>query len=442
MNSTFEIWSASRGPASYSFLANWSGHGPMVCPGASANAPLRHRYPDLAWTSGTGHYPCSATQGTYGRAEVTLIDFHSRDLERLRQADRLRELRAPAGHDFSSNDYLGLASSDVLRAAARAALDGGLALGSGGSRLLRGNAPEHEELEAEAARFFTSEGALFLGSGYAANTLVFSTLPQAGDRIFHDELIHASAHEGMRLSRAPSEAFAHNDVDAAADAIERWRAKGACGTPWIAFETLYSMDGTEAPLADFAALADRVGAMLLVDEAHAVGVCGAQGRGLAAALHGRDDTVTLATCGKALGCEGALILSSGILRDFLINRGRGFIFSTAPSPLIAAVVRESLKVVARADDRRERLRGHVDRAERMLKPLGITSTGSHIQPVILGDDARTMRIAAALQARGYDVRGIRPPTVPKGTSRLRLSITLNVGEQTIDDLAAALGEVL
>ena len=135
-------------------------------------------------------------------------------------------------------------------------------------------------------------------------------------------------------------------------------------------------------------------------------------------------------------------MSSAILRDFLINRGRGFIFSTAPSPLIAAVVRESLKVIARADDRREKLRGHVDRAERVLKPLGITSTGSHIQPVILGDDARTMRIAAALQAQGFDVRGIRPPTVPKGTSRLRLSITLNVGEQTIDDLAAALGEVL
>ena len=373
---------------------------------------------------------------------MTLTDFHSADLARLAGADRRRELRRPTGLDFSSNDYLGLASSECLRDAAHAALDDGIALGSGGSRLLRGNSPEHEAVEAAAARFFGSEAALFAGSGYAANTLVFSTLPQREDRIFHDALIHASAHEGIRLSRASAQAFPHNDVDAAADAIALWRAEGGRGTPWIAFETLYSMDGTAAPIADFAALAEGVGAMLLVDEAHAVGACGPQGRGLAASLHARSDTVTLATCGKALGCEGALVLSSAIMRDFLVNRGRGFIFSTAPSPLIAAVVRESLSFMARAQDRRERLRTLVAHAAQALEPLGIAPTGRHIQPVILGDDGHTMRIAAALQSRGFDVRGIRPPTVPVGTARLRISITLNIDEQAIDDLVAALGDIL
>ena len=378
----------------------------------------------------------------YGAAAVTFTDFYTRDLARLEQAHHRRALKAATGVDFSSNDYLGLAGSNALNDAARRGLDAGLAVGSGGSRLLRGNAPEHEALEADAARFFGCEAALFVGSGYTANTLLFSTLPQPQDRIFYDALVHASAHDGMRLSRAKAEPFSHNDADAAADAIARWRANGGTGTPFIAFETLYSMDGTAAPVTQFASLAERVGAMLLVDEAHAVGALGPGGRGLAASLHGRGDTVVLATCGKALGSEGALILSSAILRDFLINRGRGFIFSTAPSPLMAAVVRESLAIVADADAERERLKALVAKAGRVLTPLGIAPTGSHIQPVMIGDDARAMHLAAALQAKGFDVRGIRPPTVPRGTARLRLSITLNVTEQDVANLASALKEIL
>ncbi|WP_120717046.1 8-amino-7-oxononanoate synthase [Tsuneonella amylolytica] len=368
--------------------------------------------------------------------------FHETDLARLERRGRRRTLALAEGVDFSSNDYLALAGSPELRQAAQDALRRGVPLGSGGSRLLRGNHAEHEALEDAAARLFGSAGALWAGSGYSANSMLLAALPQPGDLVAYDAMVHASAHEGMRLSRAECRAFAHNDPSAAADTIGAWRAEGGRGTPWIAFETLYSMDGDTAPVAEFAALAEREGAMLLVDEAHAVGVCGPGGRGLAADLHGRADTIVLATCGKALGCEGALVLGPRLYRDFLVNRGRGFIFSTAPSPLIAATLRASLAIAAQADDRRERLRALVRHAAGVLEPLGIEPSGSHIQPIVIGDDLRTMEIAGLLQARGFDVRGIRPPTVPEGTARLRVSITLNVGESDIDDLAQALKDIL
>ena len=373
---------------------------------------------------------------------MTDANFYKNDLERLDNSGLRRTLAETLGRDFSSNDYLALAGSTTLRTAAAEAIARGVGVGSGGSRLLRGNSPEHIALEYDAARFFGSESALFLGSGYAANTAIVSTLPQRDDLVLYDALVHASLHEGMRLSRARCQSFAHNDVDAAADAIARWRAGGGRGTPWIAFETLYSMDGDVAPVSEFADLADRTGAMLLIDEAHAAGICGPKGRGLAAQLQGRENIVTLATCGKAMGCEGALILAPAMLRDFLVNRGRGFIFSTAPSPLIAAIVRKSLAVIARADELRGRLRELIARAGSHLGPLGIPPTGTHIQPVIVGEDARTMRLAAALQDRGFDVRGIRPPTVPAGTARLRISITLNTDETEIAELADALGDLL
>ncbi|MBN8839630.1 MAG: aminotransferase class I/II-fold pyridoxal phosphate-dependent enzyme, partial [Sphingomonadales bacterium] len=178
----------------------------------------------------------------------------------------------------------------------------------------------------------------------------------------------------------------------------------------IAVESLYSMDGDRAPLDQLAAIAARHEAILLIDEAHATGVFGDRGRGLAAGLEGRENVVTLRTCGKALGCEGALVCGPRTVRDFLINRGRGFIFSTAPSPLIAY-------------------------AERTLADCGVAPTGSQILPLVIGADAPAMALAAAVQAAGFDVRGIRPPTVPAGTARLRISITLNVAEADIAALA-------
>ena len=240
----------------------------------------------------------------------------------------------------------------------------------------------------------------------------------------------------MRLSRATAVAAAHGDVQAFADAITGWRGSGNKGRVWIAVESLYSMDGDIAPLAALAELADREDAFLIIDEAHATGVFGPHGRGLAAALDGRENVVTLRTCGKALGCEGALVCCPRVIADILINKARGFIFSTAPSPLSAAAVRASLKLVRDQPERRERLARLIAFAGTLLP-----SSGTQILAVILGDDARTMAIASGLQARGFDVRGIRPPTVPTGTSRLRISLTLNVDEGVVTDLAAAIGEL-
>jgi 8-amino-7-oxononanoate synthase len=189
-------------------------------------------------------------------------------------------------------------------------------------------------------------------------------------------------------------------------------------------------------------LAERHEAILVLDEAHATGAFGERGRGLADGLDGRENLVVLRTCGKALGCEGALILGPRVVRDHLVNRGRGFIFSTAPSPLMAAAVREALCILADEPERREQLHELIAHAGREFAPLGISASRSQIVPVILGDDARTMELAAMVQAAGFDVRGIRPPTVPAGTSRLRISLTLNATASDVTALAQCLAMVL
>ena len=371
-----------------------------------------------------------------------MLQWCSDHLDELAAGHRRRALVARTGIDFSSNDYLGMASDPALRDAVRDALDRGVSVGSGGSRLLRGNDPEHEALEHEAAVFYGSEAALFLSSGYVANSALLSTLPQRGDHIFYDALIHASAHEGMRLARCERTEVPNNDADAFRRALARWRSGGGRGRAWIVVESLYSMDGDRAPLDALAALAERHEAFLIVDEAHATGVFGAEGRGLADALQPRENVIVLRTLGKALGCEGALICCAAVLRDFLVNRARGFIFSTAPSPLMAAAARASIRIVAQADDRRARLRALWSHAAARLARHGAVASGSQILPLVLGGDARTMAVAGQLQAAGYDVRGIRPPTVPPGTSRLRIALTLNIGAADVDGLDAALERTL
>lgn len=365
-------------------------------------------------------------------------DFHQADLTRLRAAGRYRSLAPRAGIDFASNDYLGLAGDPRLRAAVAQALERGVAVGSGGSRLLRGNDPEIEALEAEAAALFGGEAALYFSTGFAANVALLATLPQPGDLIVHDSLVHASMQDGLKLSRAPSLPGGHNDPQAVDHAIAAWRRQGGTGTPWIAVESLYSMDGDRAPVDVLAQVADRHDAMLIVDEAHATGVWGLGGRGIAAGLEGRPNVITLHTCGKALGCEGALVTAPRIFTDFLVNRARPFIFSTAPSPLMAAAVRAALRIVTDEPERRDRLTAMIAHAERVLAPLGVSATGSQILPLIIGDDVATMERAAVVQARGFDVRGIRPPTVAPGTSRLRISLTLNATMADVDALAEAL----
>ncbi|MEP6786584.1 MAG: 8-amino-7-oxononanoate synthase [Sphingomonadales bacterium] len=371
-----------------------------------------------------------------------MFEAHRRQLGALETDNRLRALTPLRGADFSSNDYLGLAGSPRLRTLLAEGIAKGIPVGSGGSRLLRGNHDVHEALEVFAARHYGSESALYFATGFAANAALFATLPQRGDLIVHDTFIHASARDGMKLGRADCVGAAHNDAQAYDDAIVAWRTAGGTGTPWIAVESLYSMDGDRAPIAELAAVAARHDAMLIIDEAHATGVFGPEGQGLSHALAGRENVITLHTCGKALGCEGALLCGPKVVTDFLVNRGRPFIFSTAPSPLMAWLVHRAIGIIASEPERRNRLKAQVRQAETLLARLGIPTSGSQILPVIIGDNGRTMRIAAALQDAGFDIRGIRPPTVPQGTARLRVSITLNVDAPGVEAMAGALAEAM
>jgi 8-amino-7-oxononanoate synthase len=383
--------------------------------------------------------------------------YHARALSALARRGRLRSLAPRSGIDFTSNDYLGLANSPELKAAALAAIEAGIPIGAGGSRLLRGNHDQHEALEAEAARFFGAQSALYFGGGFQANAALLASLPARGDLVVYDALVHASVVDGIGLTKATTAVAAHNDPDAVADAIAAWRRGGGTGRPWIAVESVYSMDGDRAPLADLMAVADRHDAMLLVDEAHATGCLGPGGRGLAAALEGRENVICLHTCGKALGASGALITGPAVIRDFLVNRARAFIYATAPSPVMAAVVRRALALVDEQPWRRDELAARVARTGQLLAAQaipgsalpgsclpgsGLPSSGTPIQPIIVGSDARATALAAHMQAAGYDIRAIRPPTVPEGTARARIVLSLNVTLTDIDAMLATLAQAL
>lgn len=366
-------------------------------------------------------------------------DYQS-SLDALARDGRLRSISPRAGLDFSSNDYLALADAPRMKQAVIKAIERGTPIGAGGSRLLRGNCEEHERLEREAARFFRAQTSLFFSSGYTANFAVLATLAQRGDLIVMDALVHASIREGANASRADKRESLHNDAGSVDDVIRSWRAQGGKGRPWIVAESIYSMDGDFAPLSELIAIADRHDAFLMVDEAHATGLYGEQGRGLASTFEGRDNLVVVHTCGKALGAAGALVTMTPTLRDFIVNRARAFIFATAPSPLMAVAVSEALKVLQDEPERRQQLGSLVALAGREIEARGWRASGSQIVPYIVGNNARTMKLASALQKRGFDIRGIRPPTVPAGTARLRISLTLNVTGDNLRAMLDALSE--
>lgn len=359
---------------------------------------------------------------------------HDDALALLKQRARYRSLMPRAGHDFASNDYLGLANSDLLRSAASAALARGVPVGASGSRLLRGNQDEHSLLETEAAQHFGTEAALFMGGGFQANMAIFSALPGNEDLVLYDALVHASAHDGMRLGRAQLQSFAHNDLAAAEQAILDWQQTNT-GRIWIAIETVYSMDGDLADVDGFMALALKYNAVLVADEAHASGVFGHHGFGLTHKHAHHPNLLSLHTCGKGLGVSGALICGAVSLIETLINKARSFIYATAPSPLNAAIVRSALSHLAESTDLQSRAHDRIAHAHTEAARLcGLTDLQSQIIPVIIGKDAPTMDLAAAMQSTGYDIRGIRPPTVPRNTSRLRISITGNVSHQIITQM--------
>jgi len=358
------------------------------------------------------------------------------ELASLREQDQFRELSIPVGIDLGSNDYLGLSSDPRLKKAIIRAVDEDARVASTGSRLLSGNSERWEALEADFANFVGTEAALYFPSGYAANVGLLTSVLKRTDTVFSDSSNHASIIDGIRLSFARKITFPHLDLNYLEAAMKR--AIGAQRV--VVVESLFSMEGDRAPLSDLAALCDRYDAGLIVDEAHSIGVDGPQGRGMLAS-NGRPDTVlaSIHTCGKALASMGAFVAGSRTLRDTLVNRARTFIFTTALPPYCAAHIQEGVKLACEADAARAHLKELSECLRRKLIAAGF-DTGrddSQIIPLVLGSNEAALRFAASVSAAGFAIRAIRPPTVPAGTARLRLSLNAKLSFANLDAVTEA-----
>jgi 8-amino-7-oxononanoate synthase len=360
------------------------------------------------------------------------------ELASLRDKAQFRALEMSRGLNLCSNDYLGLSTDPRLKTALLAAVAKTDSLGSTGSRLLSGNSPEWEDLESDFASFAGTEAALYFGSGYAANVGLLSSILRPGDLVFSDALNHASLVDGIRLSGAEKVIYPHVDLGALSRALQQrrdWRVPKV-----IVTETLFSMDGDCAPLDDLLQLAEDHDAELIVDEAHATGVRGPQGRGLAAerGLERRMFAITH-TCGKALASAGAFVCGGYQLKEFLINRARTFIFTTAMPPYFAGQIRAALDLACQMDSERLHLQKLANRLhEDMGADLQPGSAPSHITSIVLGSNEKALYVAERLQASGFDARAIRPPTVPAGTARIRLSLTCKLTLEDVSRLAVAI----
>jgi len=355
------------------------------------------------------------------------------------QAPRMRV----DGHDvllFAGSNYLDLAQHpEVVDAAARAAREHGAA--AGGSRLISGNLAVHEALEGELAAFLGTETALAFNTGYMANVGVIPALVGKGDVVVSDALNHASIIDGCRLSHAETRVFPHGDLDAFADVLAK--AQREFRRILVAIDGVYSMDGDVAPLPEILSLARRHGAMTLLDDAHGTGTLGPTGRG-SAELCGVENQVDvlMGTLGKSLGSFGAFVAGSAALRELLVNTARSFIFSCALAPPAVEAARAALRLVDREPWRREQLQANAARLRDGLSRCGLSTAPSttHIVPVVLGGNARTMAICERLLARGFYAQGIRHPSVPEGTARLRITPMATHKEAEIDALIAAVAE--
>lgn len=361
------------------------------------------------------------------------------ELESLRERDQLRTLEHPAGINLCSNDYLGLATHPRLKKAVAGAIERTAAVGSTGSRLLSGNAREWEELESNFAKFAGTETALYFGSGYAANIGLLSSVAGPGDVIFSDALNHASLIDGIRLSRAAKVIYPHGDMAFLEKALrEHSRAAGA---RVIVTESVFSMEGDVAAVDSLLRLSRDYGAELILDEAHATGVFGPQGRGIAASVEAtRDVFAVVHTCGKALASAGAFVCCSDLLKQYLVNHARTFIFSTAMPPYFAGQIGAALELAIGADRERVELRTLADLLRRELRASGIAVGASQTQivPVMCGTNGAALYVASALQESGFAVRAIRPPTVPEGTARVRLSLTAKITRDDVLRLGKAI----
>ncbi len=340
---------------------------------------------------------------------------------------------------FCSNDYLGLARHPELAAALQAAATQ-FGVGSGAAHLITGHSRPHQQLEEELAAYTGRERALLFSTGYMANLGVLGALAGRNEVVLEDRLNHASLIDGARVAGARLVRYAHGDAAAAALALD---AEPDCTL--IASDGLFSMDGDVAPLRELAALARRQRAWLLVDDAHGLGVLGAHGRGSLelAGLDSADAPLLIGTLGKAMGCAGAFVAGDSELVELILQRARTYIYTTALPPALAAAASAALRLAQRESWRREKLRTLVARlrAGAAALALPLLPSDSPIQPLMVGEAARAVRLSNALFERGYWVTAIRPPTVPPGSARLRLTLSAAHSEADVDQLLAALERV-
>ena len=343
--------------------------------------------------------------------------------------------------DFSSNDYLGLAGHPALIAAAHEALSR-FGAGSGAARLMSGDLAVHHELEEAVARLKGKEAALTFGSGYMANTGIIPALVGRHDLIFSDRLNHASIHDGCRLSGGRVIRFRHNDLNHLEELLKE---KRGTTTALIVVESIYSMDGDRCPLRELVALKERFGCLLMVDEAHATGVFGEHGGGVSEedGVGGGVD-LAMGTFGKGLGSYGAYVAADREMIDYLLNRARSFIFSTALPPAVAAASLAAVRLVRQEPELRRELHEKITYFKGLLRNGGYGADlgPSQIIPILVGESEAALNKASLLKTQGIFATAVRPPTVPEGSARLRFSITRHHSATDLSQAAAALLKIM
>ena len=351
------------------------------------------------------------------------------------QQGRKRTLTQAKGRDFTTNDYFSLSRHpEVIQAAQKAIEKYGA--GTGAARLLRGNLDLHEQLEAEAAQWQKTEAALLFPSGYQANLALLATLPEEGDVILSDERNHASIIDGCRLSKATCLIYQHNSLASLQERLNQWKKTAKAGTQaWIVTERVFSMDADLAPITEIIAFAEKENAFVFLDEAHAAGVY--------PVLSENTRCVSkLITGGKALGVCGALLCTTQAIKNILLHRGRSFVFTTAPSPATTGALLKSVQLLQEHPQWRKELFEKAHFLRKHLQAISIPVGGEGaIIPIRLGDEKTAMSFAEALQEKGFDIRAVRPPTVPTGDSQLRIVCKKDHSEKQLLTLAEAIGDI-
>lgn len=363
------------------------------------------------------------------------------ELSDLEKSGLRRHLNPPRGIDLSSNDYLALSSHPFIKESmAQAVLKSGC--GATASRLLRGERVEFAQVEKSFASFKKTKSALYFSNGYMANIGVLTSFLKADDLVFSDQFNHASLIDGLRLSLAKKIIFPHSNLKALKELLEK---ETCLGQKFLVTESLFSMDGDQAPLKEYAALCESTNTALIVDEAHAIGIYGAYGTGLIEETGiGNSVFLSINPAGKALGVSGAFVAGPDWAIDYLIQSARSFIFSTAPPPSIAAALETSLSLINKDPERRKELLNLslYLRELFLLNEIPVPPGNSQIIPIILGNNEYASNVALTLQQKGFDVRAIRPPTVPAGTSRLRVSLNINLDEKILREFTKTLKQAM